>query len=226
MSLIMGKTLALLAAALVLAGAPVAVAAGTTTTYDWSSLAGFTNVGSPCSTISGGKLTMTCQSAALQSVQAWDHRQNLTIEGTMSAQPAPGSSATRYWGGLVLLEKDDGPGATYLSLVSERNIAPISMKTSAPKIAALTIPEHAAGFPVMNGAPGQSYPFKIAYSAGSKLARYYVNNMSSAIAIQNHTFRGPVRAWTICVSVNAGEPNDGSSALCQFGPVKVTGQKL
>lgn len=212
--------LSLIAAILISSVHVLAANAATITTYDWTSLSGFTPITQSCSTISNNTLTMTCQSGALLSIQKWNPAYNLTLEGTASGQPAPGSTTTRYWAGLVLLQEDDGPNAHYAQLATVNNVNPISGR----RVASLTLPSQPGGKSLLNGESGRSYSFKIAYNANDNKVRYYVNG--SLKQTRGMDFTGPIHAETICVSVHAGQGNDGSSARCIFGPMKITGEKL
>lgn len=217
--------------ALAVAATPVANAAESVVNYNWTAplFPGWTKITQDCMTVNDsdgdghGELTMTCQSAALQSIQTWDPTKDLTIEGSVSGEPAPGSSTNRYWAGLVLFQADDGPDARYAQLASVRGVNPINY--TSPKIASLTLPSEPGGKVLSDGSSGQSYVFKIVYDYSSRTIKYYVNGNSEQTR-KNFRFTEPVRIWTLCVSVSAGQPNDGSNARCVFGPLKVTGQKL
>ena len=189
----------------------------TTWTEPWADTSGWDPVGWPNATVSGGRLTQINQSAALQSKRTWDASKPIVLSGTVSGEPAPGSSTTDFWAGLVLFQKDDGPGASYAQFAVERHVPPFTSRST--QLVSLTLPNYPGGSALSSGAAGRDYAFSIAWNPSTGKVTYSIDGQ--VVQTRLASLSGPVRVWTICVSVGAGRPDNGSAAQCEYGPVTV-----
>ncbi len=196
------------------------MAAGTWT-EDWTSgLSRWETVTQSCTSLSTGKAVMTCQSGALRSLQSWDYRQSLSVEADVSGRPAPGSTTDDYWCGLVLWSQEDSRRQEYGSIELANDVKPPSTAYS-DRIGVLVASRsgwtnNRAERPYT---PGTTVHLSVVWDAVSRTYTFKANSttLRRKAATPNQNFRVEL----IAVSVGENTSNNGSNALCTFGPVVV-----
>lgn len=173
-----------------------------------------------CTSLTNGTAVMTCQSAALRSYQSWDYRQSLSVEADVSGQPAPGSSTDDYWCGLVLWSQEDSKRQEYGSIELANDVPPPSANYS-DRIGVLVASRsswtnNASLQPYTRGATAK---LRAVWSAVRREYTFFVG--STLVARKSGTPVRNFRVEIIAVSVGENTPNNGSNALCKFGPITV-----
>ena len=183
----------------------------------WSGLGNWTGItgGLGCSSVSGGRLTMTCESGALLSTRTFDRRQNLTVEADVSCQAAVGDD---FWCSLVIWAREDATRAEYasLELASDDGSAPGG--AGSPQASYLFFSPYSQGR-IASYAPGTTRRLKLAYTAATQKVTMTVNGGSATTKAFRP--RNPLHVWlgAIAYGEGRGGPNRARGV---FGPVTVT----
>lgn len=178
---------------------------------DWQTM------GAPCYSVpQAGKLRMTCQSAGLVTRQTWSRQFSITATVQVSATTAPGSSNDRYFAGLTIYDNASG----------DTQYGEIALVRGVPPFQSLTV--RSAGVLVNDGgywtgpASAGWHTLQAVYLPAGQYKLYLDGALVSTVTPYRPLQRDP-DIFILCVSVGEATPNDGSAALCEFGPVTVQG---
>lgn len=182
----------------------------------WANTSAWNPMGSPCWITTNNHLNMHCQSAGLVSKQTWSKTLPITATVTVSATVAPNSSNDHYFAGLTLY--DAGSNDTvYGELALSKLVPPFGYFTNHDSAGTMVNEFLTWRTDIVAGKP---YTLTVSWIPNKY--KFYLDGQyitESAVEIPAHDFS----IFILCVSVGEATPDDGSSALCRFGPVTVVG---
>lgn len=176
-----------------------------------------------CFQVIPGLLDMNCQSGALISLQKFDYRSPVAMEGSVYAEPSVNSTTTENLSHFTIYGVDDADGARYSGIY-------ISYKDGVDKVFIIgggysqqvaTVPHgvHKARVVWEQTCTGR-FLRKCSWGYSHYLDGEFLKRTTSGL------LKEPASAWVGCSSVGPGAPNDGSSSHCQFGPVTIQGTMI
>lgn len=179
--------------------------------------ANWQTVGAPCYNVpQPGKLRLQCQSAGLLTRQTWSRQFAITVTAQVSATAAPGSSNDRYFAGLTIYDNASGD-TQYGELALVRGVPPFQGITV--RSAGVLVNDHANwNIPVTAG----WHTLQVVYLPAGQY-KFYLDGALISTVTPFHTLQRDPAVFILCASVGESTPDDGSAALCEFGPVTVQG---
>ena len=177
---------------------------------NWESVTG----GVECSTLSGGRLTMVCESGALRSLQSWDNHTPISAEVTAACSAAVGKT---FWCGLTLWGKENAaPDVEYaeIELSSDDGAGPGGR--GKPQVSALIHWPYFTG-KVADYTPGTTKTLKLLYDGAGRL-KGFVDGVKKLDKPWDSTQPIRIELLTVCV----GEQMSSSCrAKGVYGPLTV-----